>query len=169
MCGINGLVGGNRQQLTKMNRMIGHRGPDGSGVYIDRNIALGHLRLSIIDLSAKGKQPMWTDDGRYGIVFNGEIYNYLLLRKFLQQRYRVKFYSHSDTEVILYAYKFLGAKFLQKISGMFAFVIYDKKRGEIFAARDRFGEKPFYYTLKPNFAFSSEIKALLSVTKSNRF
>ena len=166
MCGITGIINLDKRPvdkkvLTTMNRTLSHRGPDDEGVFIDKNIGLGHRRLSIIDLSSAGHQPMFYDNKNLVIVYNGEIYNYLEIRKELKKKgYRFK--SETDTEVILASYKEWGTECLKKFNGMWAFAIFDKKRKLFFCARDRLGIKPFYYLLDKNkFIFASEIKAIL--------
>lgn len=140
---------------------IAHRGPDGRGAYIHGNVGLGHVRLSIIDLSASADQPLHAPDGLFTIVFNGEIYNYRDLREQLSSDY--DFRTESDTEVILAAYRFWGDECLSHLNGMFSFVIHDRQRQRLFGARDRFGIKPFYYThAKDCFVFASEIKGILA-------
>lgn len=169
MCGIAGIWSNHRhgnidEDLKKMTSAIIHRGPDGSGHWIskDGNVALGHRRLAVIDLSNAGAQPMHFMD-RYIITFNGEIYNYLELKLKLSHKGHV-FKSDSDTEVILAAYSEFGVACLSEFDGMFAFAIYDKVKHELFCARDRFGEKPFYYTFfEGNFIFASEMKALWNI------
>ncbi len=164
MCGIAGIVGksANIENVKGMSRVIAHRGPDQEGYFHEGRIALGHRRLSIIDLSEAGKQPFYNDDKSLVLVFNGEIYNYLEIREELNKKYHFK--SKTDTEVLLYAYQEWGIDCLSKFVGMFAFAIYDKKRDLIFCARDRIGKKPFfYYKDNENFFFASEIKALLSI------
>ena len=161
MCGIVGIIGSeaNQQNIDNMLKVQHHRGPDFTDSYVENNkIALGHNRLAIIDLSADANQPMTDASGRYVIVFNGEIYNYLELKKELQHKYNFK--THSDTEVLLAAYLVYKEKLLEKLNGMFSFVIYDKHSGEVFGARDRFGVKPLYYILEGDtLYFASEIKA----------
>jgi len=163
MCGISGLIGRNweKKQLEKMIRVQSHRGPDDNGMYIDaeNGVGLGHNRLSIIDLSSDGHQPMCNYNKKIWVVFNGEIYNYLELRSKLKS-YPYK--SNTDTEVILAAYEKWGEKCVDHFIGMFSFAIWDKEKRKLFAARDRFGVKPFYYTSLPggDIAFASEIKAL---------
>src|SRR5947207_12592067 len=161
MCGITGMVGRADSHLIElMTRMLAHRGPDGEGYYRDEGLALGHRRLSIIDL-ATGQQPMTTADGRYTIVFNGEIYNFQELRRELEGR-GVRFRTRSDTEALLEAYVAWGRHALEKLRGMFAFAIWDKQERTLFAARDRIGLKPFYYAqIGARFAFASEMKSLL--------
>ena len=168
MCGIVGRVNFNKEevdevQIRAMMRKIKHRGPDDEGVFIDKNIGLGFVRLSIIDLSKAGHQPMFSDDRRYVIIFNGEVYNYIELREELKELgYRFK--SNSDTEVVLKAYQEWGEEALDRFNGMWAFIVYDTKTKELFGARDRFGIKPFYYYRDKNsFIFGSEIKALKEV------
>lgn len=168
MCGICGVLHLDSGRVAEQNvieRMaytIRHRGPDDDGFYIDGPVGLAHKRLSIIDLSEAGHQPMTNENGRYWIIFNGEIYNYQELRQQIVQRGH-KMRSNSDTEVLLHMYEDEGAKCLSKLNGMFSFVIWDKQERTLFAARDRFGIKPFYYALHDNtFLFGSEIKALLA-------
>ncbi len=169
MCGICGIINFDGQRVesnrikTMMERMK-HRGPDDDGTFFRKNIGLGFVRLSILDLTKSGHQPMYSHNGRYVIVFNGEVYNYLELRTELQDRYLFK--TGTDTEVVLAAYQEWGEKCLDRFNGMFAFVIYDLKSGSIFGARDRFGIKPFYYYRDNNiFIFASEIPSILSVMK----
>jgi len=152
--------GGRRQVLTNMMNRIIHRGPDGAGQYVDGEIAMGFRRLSIIDL-AGGDQPMATADGRLVITFNGEIYNYRELREELRVKGHT-FRTNSDTEVLLHGYSEYGPKVLDRLRGMFAFVIWDTKKKELFGARDMFGIKPFYYAdVDGNFVYGSEIKSIL--------
>jgi asparagine synthase (glutamine-hydrolysing) len=168
MCGISGIMHFNQSPvsvdtLKRMTDAISHRGPDGEGIWANagKNIALGHRRLSIIDLSEGGKQPMHYLD-RYTITFNGEIYNYVELKADLMKR-GYRFQSASDTEVLLALYDCFREKCLDQIDGMFAFAIWDEKQQELFCARDRFGEKPFYYSRdKDRFLFASEMKALFA-------
>lgn len=163
MCGIAGIMGDNATiSIGRMTKALAHRGPDGEGVYIspDQRVALGHTRLSIIDLSPKGHQPM-SYDGRYWIVFNGEIYNYTELRDELKAL-GYKFFTNTDTEVILVAYIQWGNYCLKRLRGMFAFAIWDSHFKRLFMARDRLGIKPLYYSQRQNvFAFASEVRALL--------
>ncbi len=140
-----------------------HRGPDDEGFYLDGNMGLGHQRLSVIDLSPLGRQPMTNEDDRLWIVYNGEIYNYLELRQQLAGRGH-HFRSHSDTEVILHLYEEEGPACVHRLNGMFAFAIWDRHERTLFAARDRFGIKPFYYSfLGDTFVFASEMKALFQI------
>lgn len=163
MCGIAGFAGiGTLTDLHKMNSAQASRGPDAENDYHDAEcgVFLGHLRLSIIDI-AGGAQPMWTRDGSLGIVFNGEIYNHTELREELRMLGAVFVTDHSDTEVLLHAYRLWGDGFVERLNGMWAFVIYDRHRRRLFGSRDRFGKKPFYYTDLPGvFAFASELTAL---------
>lgn len=161
MCGIAGIIGNyDEAQLDKMLVSQHHRGPDATGKYFDAEFAaLGHNRLAIIDLSEQSNQPFIDNSGRYVLVFNGEIYNYIEIKEALQNQYDFK--TESDTEVLLAAFIIYGESCLEKFNGMFAFAIWDTQEKKLFAARDRFGVKPFYYNLSDTaFYFSSEIKAL---------
>ena len=166
MCGIAGIISPlqsdiNNAMLKSMSDVLVHRGPDGEGIWLSpkRTAGLAHRRLAIIDLSSNAAQPMHSMD-RYSIVFNGEIYNYIELRKELQKA-GYHFISNSDTEVILAAFDCYKEKCLQYLDGMFAFAIWDEIEQTLFAARDRFGEKPFYYFKENNrFIFASEMKAI---------
>src|SRR5262249_21705408 len=148
--------------------LLQHRGPDDAGIEHFPNGAhhawLGHRRLSILDLSPAGHQPMSDESGRYWIVFNGEIYNFKGVRQSLEGR-GYRFRSTCDTEILIYAYRQWGAECLERLNGMFAFGIWDKAEHTLFLARDRLGEKPLYYAPLPDsgIAFSSEIKALLQL------
>lgn len=165
MCGIAGIVNfkeriPQEEAIRRMTNRIAHRGPDAEGIYIDDFVALGHRRLSIIDLSESSNQPMRDHSGRYIIVFNGEIYNYQELKRQLPA-YPYK--TQSDSEVILAYYDVYGTDCLRHINGMFAFAIWDTRDRRLFVARDRIGEKPFYYHLtNTHFLFSSEIRSLVS-------
>src|SRR5687768_12101685 len=163
MCGISGIIGNNwrRDNLEAMVKVQHHRGPDFSATYIsgDETVGLGHNRLSILDLSAAGNQPMFSDDKRYILVFNGEIYNFIELKEQLQKEF--EFHSSSDTEVLIKAWEKWGKDCLEYLNGMFAFAIWDTVNQSLFAARDRFGVKPFYYSASNhNFYFASEIKTI---------
>src|SRR3989344_2027704 len=165
MCAIIGQVGGklDKRRFEEARDVMKKRGPDDHGVFYDekRGVALGHRRLSILDLSASGKQPMESADGRHVVVFNGEIFNFLELKKTLS---KYVFRTNTDTEVLLAAYAGGGAECLNRLNGQFAFALYDKKTGEVFCARDRLGILPFYYFLEGGaFRFASEIKALLAL------
>ena len=163
MCGICGFTGNDVDRepvLTNMMNRIIHRGPDGSGKYLDEGIAMGFRRLSIIDLKG-GDQPMQTEDGKLVISFNGEIYNYRELREVLKIKGHT-FRTNSDTEVLLHGYSEYGTRVLDRLRGMFAFVIWDTQKQELFAARDMFGIKPFYYAeVNGNLVYGSEIKSIL--------
>ncbi|HYR57294.1 MAG TPA: asparagine synthase (glutamine-hydrolyzing), partial [Chthoniobacteraceae bacterium] len=170
MCGIAGFVGpGDRAVLRSMTDAIRHRGPDAEGHWVDESagVFLGHRRLSIVDLSG-GAQPMWTRDGRIGVVFNGEIYNHAELRAELKARGCEFLTDHSDTEVLLHGYAEWGDAFVERLNGMWAFVIYDRTRHRLFGSRDRFGKKPLYYFHESGavgtscFGFASELPALLA-------
>jgi asparagine synthase (glutamine-hydrolysing) len=166
MCGIVVVFNLNGEPvppalLRTMTDAIKHRGPDSEGFYVDSFIGLGHRRLSIIDLSRSGHQPMSTEDGNYIITYNGEVYNFQALRIELESLGH-QFRSKTDTEVVLHAYIQWGAECLKRFNGMFAFAIWDKTRQEIFLARDRYGIKPLYYTLVgPTLIFASEQKAII--------
>ncbi|MFH0861092.1 MAG: asparagine synthase (glutamine-hydrolyzing) [Candidatus Altiarchaeota archaeon] len=161
MCGICGFNWTGNEKIRLMMEKLHHRGPDDDGVLAGRNVTLGHRRLSIIDLSELGHQPMNDSAGRYTIVYNGEVYNFEELRESLKRR-GYKFVSDTDTEVVLYAYIEYGEKSLDMFNGMFAFCIYDREKDSLFLARDRFGIKPLYYFFDgTRFIFSSEIPAIL--------
>lgn len=168
MCGITGIIAKrafNRAALEAMTARLVHRGPDGEGHWIssDGRIGFGHRRLAIIDITDGGRQPMADPSGRYIITFNGEIYNYIELAERLKAE-GVVFRSKSDTEVLLEAFKIWGEACLAELNGMFAFAIYDTVNQNLFCARDRFGEKPLYYTETGDyFAFASEYKALFAL------
>ncbi len=167
MCGICGIFNLNGESaspviLRKMTDAIAHRGPDGEGFYIDRFVGLGHRRLAIIDVSPLGHQPMSTPDGNQLISYNGEVYNFRELRSELEALGRA-FHSKTDTEVVVNAYAQWGKACVEKFNGMFAFVIWDRKRQELFLARDRYGIKPLYYAFwGSRFIFASEQKAILA-------
>lgn len=179
MCGINGILSLNpagglppgeerKRRIELMNEAILHRGPDGGGVFVQDAIALGHRRLSILDLSENGTQPMFNEDGTVVVVFNGEIYNYLELIPELAARGH-RFRSRSDTEVILHAYEEYGPDCVTRFNGMWAFALYDFRNRVFFASRDRLGVKPFYILRdREQLVFSSEIKAILKVAGSSR-
>lgn len=166
MCGIVGYANFFKKiSLEKGIEAISHRGPDASGAAYFEGLALGNTRLAIIDLSVKGSQPLFSADKSLCITFNGEIYNYKEIRKLLEKKY--KFLTHTDTEVILNSYLEWGVKCLEKLSGMFSFVIFDKKKNLLFGSRDRLGQKPLkYYYDNNKFIFASEIKAILSLLDS---
>ncbi len=167
MCGITGIIAFDDNALPLLKKADGavaalyKRGPDRSGTYYHNNIALGHARLSIIDVSEAAAQPFTDASGRYTIVFNGEFFNFKEHRDALLKKGHT-LVSHSDTEVLLHLYMSEGPSFLEKINGFFAFAIYDKEEGSLFLARDRFGVKPlFIYRDEEKFIFASELKALL--------
>lgn len=168
MCGIAGIYNSQKEiqisDLKKMTDSIAHRGPDAEGIWVSENkrVGLGHRRLSILDLSVSANQPMLYI-GRYIITYNGEIYNYIELKDILIKK-GYSFTNNSDTEVILAGYDYKKEKILEDLDGMFAFAIYDIQKKELFCARDRFGEKPFYYTFhNGNLYFASEMKAFWAV------
>ncbi|MDP3481205.1 MAG: asparagine synthase (glutamine-hydrolyzing), partial [Desulfoprunum sp.] len=173
MCGICGIVtlasgmAVEHDDLLAMRDVMVHRGPDDAGIFIERNVGLGHRRLSIIDLST-GHQPMTNEDGSVVIVFNGELYNYLGLRDQLIAKGHV-FTTHSDTEVIIHAYEQYGENCLEYFRGMFAFAIWDSRNRQLFIARDRLGKKPLYYgQWGDTFLFASEIKGILAHPAAQR-
>ncbi|OGV35024.1 MAG: asparagine synthase (glutamine-hydrolyzing) [Lentisphaerae bacterium GWF2_45_14] len=166
MCGICGIITDRastveESRILEMMRLMKHRGPDDQGVFTEKNVGLGHVRLSILDLSTAGRQPMVSDDGRWVLVFNGEIYNYIEIREKLRGRFNFK--TGTDSEVLLNAYIMWGESCLDHFNGMFAFAVYDRHENSIFAARDRFGIKPFYYShSSESFIFASDIPSVLS-------
>lgn len=164
MCGIVGFtnnINDSNKVIGEMMDKIRHRGPDAAGSYVDEDIALGHRRLSIIDVSSSGDQPIFNEDGSMVIVFNGEIYNYREIREKLVSAGHV-FKTETDTEVLIHGYEEYGEKLLNMLRGMFSFVIWDKNKKELFGARDFFGIKPMYYALMgKTFMFGSEIKSFL--------
>jgi len=161
MCGIAGFFGkGNDVILKAMTETLRHRGPDDLGIYYQENVGFGHTRLSIIDLSQAGHQPMKNVEGTIYIIFNGEMYNFLELKKKIIDKYN--FRSKTDTEVILCLYEEYGEDCFSMLDGMFAIAIYDKRKNKILLARDRMGKKPLYWTVQDGtLIFGSELKALL--------
>lgn len=164
MCGIAGIyspkVKMDKESVMRMTKVLSHRGMDDEGFYFGEDIILGHRRLSIIDLSADGHQPMSNEDGSVWITYNGEVYNYVELMAELKARGHI-FKSRTDTEVIIHAYEEWGDGCLSRFNGMFSFAVWDGRAGRLFCARDRFGIKPFYYFYDgTRFIFASEIKAL---------
>lgn len=163
MCGICGIIGKTEQKeqvLKEMMKAIRHRGPDGSESYVSKGAALGFQRLGIIDLDT-GMQPMFNEDGSKVLIFNGEIYNYWILKELLVQKGHV-FQTSSDSEILLHGYEEFGPELLYKLRGMFSFAIWDEEKRELFAARDFFGIKPFYYAvIGGTLVFASEIKGIL--------
>ncbi|WP_419773867.1 asparagine synthase (glutamine-hydrolyzing) [Halarcobacter sp.] len=171
MCGISGILvrRDNKvrlDEIKKMNDLIIHRGPDDEGIFLEENLGFGHRRLSILDLSSDGHQPMSYLD-RYVITYNGEVYNYLEIREELEKD-GYSFKSHTDTEVIIASYDKWGEECVNKFNGMWAFAIYDRVKQNVFCSRDRFGIKPFYYAqIEDKFIFASEIKQLLPFFSKN--
>ena len=169
MCGICGIAipasssaSIDVATIERMRDVISHRGPDGAGLFVDHGIALGHRRLSIVDV-AHGHQPMASEDGALQIVYNGEVFNHPSLSAELQGR-GVRYRTHCDTETVLHVYASDGHRAPQRLRGMFAFAVWDRRRRELFLARDRFGVKPLYYALLPDgsMCFGSEIKSVLA-------
>jgi len=170
MCGICGIINFNNKPvqevpIRQMMQIQKHRGPDDEGIFIEHNVGLGFVRLSILDLSPAGHQPMFSHDQRYVVVFNGEIFNYIELREELRS-FGYSFVTNTDTEVLIAAYHHWGEQCLHRFNGMWAFVIYDKETKTVFASRDRYGIKPFYYSqTEESFLFASEITPILSQLK----
>ena len=171
MCGVLGVFNFNKKIDLSKNiflnalELLKHRGPDSSGVFAENNYLLGHTRLSIIDLSRYGNQPMHSNNKRFCISFNGEIYNYLELKDELISK-GIKFKSNTDTEVLLEGLAYFGEKFIEKCNGMFAFIFLDKVKKEVLIVRDRLGIKPIYYTiLKKTLYVSSEIRPIIKLKK----
>ncbi len=164
MCGIAGFIGkGNERDLQRMIATLKHRGPDQQGVFLSQGIGFANARLSIIDLSEDGRQPMFDREKKIGLVFNGEIYNFQTLRDELLATGRYFFKSKTDTEVIIYAYQEYGMRCFEKFNGMFAIALYDFNRGKLILGRDRMGKKPLYYgVFQETLVFGSEIKAVLA-------
>jgi len=169
MCGIAGIFLFNQDHIDSLNsvkemtRVLAHRGPDDNGYFFDERVSLGHRRLSIIDLSNNARQPMFNEDESLALVFNGEIYNFKELRKFLEEKGHL-FKSVSDSEVILHLYEEYGVECTKYLEGMFAFSIFDLNKKTLYLARDRVGEKPLYYIKNSNgFYFSSEIKSFFKL------
>ena len=172
MCGFCGIFDRSgssidRKLLGRMASVMNHRGPDGEGLFVDREVGLGHRRLSIIDVEG-GAQPIGNEDGSLQIVFNGEIYNFVELRKDLEEAGHT-FKTRSDTEVIVHAYEQWGKCCVERFNGMFAFALWDSNKRELFLARDHLGVKPLYYVaVGPRILFGSEIKALLQDQECRR-
>ena len=166
MCGINGIYNHKslkdvENKVKLMNSLTKHRGPDYSNIYLDSSVCIGHNRLSIIDLDSKSNQPFISEDENLVLSYNGEIYNFLELKKELSKSYYFK--TKSDTEVIIAAYSLWGIEMVYKFNGMFSFALWDKSKEELFLCRDRFGIKPLYYMeVNQSIIFSSSIKALKS-------
>jgi asparagine synthase (glutamine-hydrolysing) len=167
VCGIAGVVGRQDENIDaedvhRMCQTIIHRGPDDEGIYTQGPVGLGMRRLSIIDLSG-GKQPIHNEDSSVWVVFNGEIYNFLELRRELESRGH-EFYTHSDTEVIVHLYEEMGADCVKRLRGMFAIALYDRRQSSLLLARDRLGKKPLHYAIhEGRLLFGSEIKAILAL------
>lgn len=166
MCGITGIISTEpdqgEQSVARMTEALSHRGPDNSGVWSDGYCALGHRRLSIIDLSEAGRQPMSNGQGTIWITYNGEIYNFQSLRKELEGL-GYKFRTRTDTEAIIYAYEQWGVDSVKRLRGMFAFAIWDQSRRRLFLARDRVGKKPLFYTqVDKRFLFASELQGIVA-------
>ncbi len=162
MCGIIGFTWEDKELIRAMTQQVAHRGPDDAGYYTDKHVSLGHRRLSIIDLSKRGHQPMFNEDKTIVVIFNGEIYNFKHLKENLEKNHH-RFASTSDTEVIIHGYEEYGPQICSKLKGMFAFTLWDIKKKLLLLARDQIGEKPLYYTQQgTDILFASEIKALLA-------
>ena len=173
MCGIAGIFANGSSappradELSAMIRAIRYRGPDGDGFLREDRIGLAHARLSIIDL-ASGQQPIHNEDESVGVVFNGEIFNYVELRAQLEQAGH-RFYTQSDTEVIVHLYEQHGEDFVAHLNGQFAIALWDRRRHQLVLARDRTGIRPlFYTTVKGRLAFASEVKALFALPEVPR-
>ena len=170
MCGIAGFAGfGSEADLRAMTEALAHRGPDGAGFWSgdEPPVFLGHRRLAIIDIEG-GRQPMWDAAGRICVIFNGEIYNHVELRRELENRGHRFATDHSDTEVLIHGYREWGEQLLPRLNGMLAFALYDRDRARLLLARDRFGEKPLYYWRQPGrLAFASELSALTFHSRIN--
>ena len=161
MCGICGFNWEDKKLLRQMTSALEHRGPDTFGLYTDKKVSIGHRRLSIIDLSDKGNEPMCNEDGTIWLTFNGEIYNFKELRSALIKNGH-RFNSDTDAEVIIHAYEEYGNDCVKKFNGQFAFAIWNSKQKVLFLARDRLGIKPlYYYWDDTKFIFASELKAIL--------
>lgn len=168
MCGIAGIIKKqngrvDKEEIQKMNDVMTYRGPDSEGIYIDSDIGLGHRRLSIVDLSDGGSQPMISYDKRFVLVFNGEIYNYIELKEELRKEGAI-FCTETDTEVILEAYRYWGKECTRYFNGMWSIVLYDMEQKQVFISRDRFGVKPLYiYESEEEIIFASEIKCITAI------
>jgi asparagine synthase (glutamine-hydrolysing) len=150
MCGINGILHLQTQRkvderlLTIMRDALEHRGPDDKGIFVNKNIGLGHRRLSVLDVTTAGHQPFLSEDGRYAMVYNGEIYNFKVFYSELKSKgFEIR--THSDTEVLMKLFQLYGLKMLHRLNGMFAFAIWDTLEKKLIVARDRMGVKPLYY------------------------
>ncbi|MBS1975364.1 MAG: asparagine synthetase B, partial [Bacteroidetes bacterium] len=165
MCGITGILNFKQQSveqavIKKMTDAVAHRGPDADGFFVENEMALGHRRLSIIDLSSAANQPFIDNSGRYAMVFNGEMYNYAEVKSTIKE---YAFKSNGDSEVLIAAYAKWGADCIQYFRGMFAFAIWDRQERELFLCRDRMGVKPLYYYIdEERLLFSSETRSILA-------
>ena len=168
MCGITGIIHPQAQQyIDEASRLMAHRGPDDEGFFTHKKLSLAHRRLSILDLSENGHQPMISENGRYILIFNGEIYNHQELRESLKAKYCFK--SSTDTEILLYGLIEFGKDFINQLNGIFAFAFFDKETENLLIARDQFGVKPlYYYADNQTFAFGSEIKSFLALPHFDR-
>ncbi|MDH5649680.1 MAG: hypothetical protein OEY67_08485, partial [Gammaproteobacteria bacterium] len=171
MCGIAGVYYTHKQtnssELQRMADTLAHRGPDESGTYTDNNFGMAHTRLSIIDL-AGGHQPLYADNNNLVLIANGEIYNFIELRRDLE-KHGHQFSTHSDSETILHAYRQYGDNFIEHLNGMFAFALYDKQHEKLLLVRDRLGIKPLFLAHLPDgIAFASEIKSILALNQFDR-
>lgn len=168
MCGIAAIIkkhntGVNRDEIQRMNDTMVHRGPDADGIFIDQNIGLGHRRLSIVDLSDDGRQPMFSYDKRFVLIFNGEVYNYIELKEELRKEGAV-FRTETDTEVVLEAYRYWGEECTKRFNGMWSIILYDSAEKQVFVSRDRFGVKPLYmFESGKEIIFASEIKCITAI------
>lgn len=168
MCGILGITGRHEREAARALETLAHRGPDARNVVSDEHVTLGHARLSIIDLDARANQPFFSEDGQVGIVFNGEIYNYLLLKEELM-REGYAFKTTSDTEVLVVAYKAWGSAFVSRLRGMFAFALYDVQKRTVYLSVDHAGIKPLYYWHQgKELIFGSELKSVVSLLKDKK-
>lgn len=167
MCGIAGLNWEDRERIRKMTNRLAHRGPDQEGFHVQDGVSLGHKRLSVLDLSQRGRQPLYNEDRSVCTVYNGEIFNFQELKKELTDLGHV-FQSHTDTEVLVHGYEQWGHEILLRLNGQFAFCIFDQPCQKLFLARDRLGIKPLYYTFQNGrFAFGSELKTILAADFKN--
>ena len=173
MCGITGIINLNGKPVTlnelkNMTNAISHRGPDNEGSWIEKNVGIGHTRLSIIDLSSTGHQPMISTNKRFILSYNGEIYNYKKLRSLLTAK-GFQFNSNTDTEVVLNSLIYWGSEAISKFNGMFALAFWDREEKKLLLARDRYGIKPLYFSEEQEyFSFGSEQKAILANYKCNK-
>ena len=171
MCGIAGIISEKRNVRPLIQNMVSmqvHRGPDFQSYFVKDNIALGHARLSIIDLHERSNQPMHDETKQFCIIFNGEIYNYRELKKELVSE-NITFNTESDTEVILNGYIKYGFNYFKKLRGFFSFCILDRKKQNIILSRDQFGKKPLYYSLiNSEFIFSSEISPIINILEKKK-